>query len=59
MSTACELCWSTLANGDLIAMAEASFDQVMPEKDAAKRPYNPFDLTKVRTSTRSLGSSSG
>jgi catalase len=21
--------------------------QVMPEKDAAKYPYNPFDLTKV------------
>jgi catalase len=23
------------------------FIQVMPEKDAAKCPYNPFDLTKV------------
>ena len=23
------------------------FIQIMPEKDAAKMPYNPFDLTKV------------
>ncbi len=33
--------------------------QVMPEADAAKYRFNPFDVTKVGISTRLLGHCSG